>query len=143
MKLNGYSTLKEKEVGYIECVKCGYYNTWFNVSDGKTQCPQCKHVHESNPNIRDIIEKSVECSECSENIPIIPENRLNSLFYMCYNCENIVAVVYDDEIHQPLAPLKNTSNFKSFDEWIKIEDNLYFVICNNKKVIGFLKYSIL
>ena len=31
MKIEGYSTIKEIEIGYFECEKCGYYNTGFDV----------------------------------------------------------------------------------------------------------------
>ncbi len=35
MKIEGYSTIKEIEVGYFECEKCGYYNTGFDVCDSR------------------------------------------------------------------------------------------------------------
>ncbi len=52
---------------------------------------------------------------------------------MCYGCENIVATAYDDRIYQPLSPLQRTWNLENIDNYIKIGNNLYFVICNDKK----------
>jgi hypothetical protein len=133
MNLNGFIKLKEVDVYNFECEKCGYYNTGFNVCHNKSQCPKCEHIHENRPNIRIINEKAVICSDCNEIIPIISENHLRGPFYMCYKCENIVASVYENQIYQPLYPLEKTWNIENVDKGIKVGNNKYFVICDDKK----------
>lgn len=133
MNLNGFIESKDVDVYNFECEKCGYYNTGFNVCNNKSQCPKCEHIHENRPNILKRNEKAVICSDCNEVIPIISENHLRGPFYMCYICENIVASVYENQIYQPLYPLKRSWNIPKADEEIKIENNMYFVNCTDKK----------
>lgn len=132
-KLRGWVDRTKIEISLIKCPNCGELKTSISmINKNEAKCLKCENNFILKDNIIKVRENALKC-DCGEEVPLIKENRSYLQCYVCPNCENILAIIYDNQL---ITPSKIIS-----PEWLKSESNsthnihnqLYAIDCESKK----------
>ncbi|MFW9881812.1 MAG: hypothetical protein ACFFG0_52780, partial [Candidatus Thorarchaeota archaeon] len=142
LKLGGWEKKYMKDLEYFKCPVCGdCIEVIFLDSNGQYECFKCKTKTDKDKMGLAILKKQVvKCKECGEEVSLTSSNlSIGGYSYLCSKCNNTVAIKYMGQVLTPTTPLKISWNKNLFENASKINDNLFFKLCESKKDLLVLK----
>ncbi len=134
---------KVGDVSFLQCPYCKYCFEGISINkDNTVKCYKCKRRFNKNKLKMVTLKKPVViCNICETEVSLTPENlgMIGGYSYICPKCMNHVAIKFKNYILQPQTVMKLEWNKNIKKRKKKIENNLFFGLCKDKKDFLVLK----
>jgi len=134
---------KMGDVGFLQCPYCGYcYEGIFIKKDNTVECYNCKRKFHKDKLKRVTLKKPIAiCKVCGTEVSLTSENldMIGGYSYICPKCSNLVAIKFKNYTLQPRTVMKLEWNKEIRNRAMRIKNNLFFSLCENKKDFLVLK----
>jgi hypothetical protein len=135
-QIKGFIKIKNETKCMFQCPSCNTLYESISVNENNEKlCCKCKKTFHKD--LWKIVEKKIPvctCNACGNEIILLTKDTINNIHFCPYpNCNNFLAANYQNKILPLEAVLDLNWNKKLKDKSIKINNNLSFAICNNKK----------